>query len=173
MILLLLACNSAGWTEDTVMTPHRARFDDDGDGRVTAPEYEARRWNGPPFATADRDGDGDLSPAELAWLVRAQSPTSFDAPQAQPPLALGDVAPNRPTAAQLDVTELLVWMSDSLAAAGSPPLPAPLLDAAVASGRLDSDATRLALGTIGPEWLARGWAWPQGLPPPELPQGVQ
>jgi len=166
MILLLVACTPPTWTDTSALAAHRSRLDANADGRVVAAEYDAHRWNGPPFATADRDADGDLSAAELAWLVRAQSPTTFDAPLPQAPLALGDVASGRPSAAQLDLNELLVWMNDSVRAAGGTPLAPEAIAAAVATGRVDSEAARAAFHQLGPAWIAQGWAWPVGLPPP-------
>ncbi len=162
MIPLLVACSSPMWTPDGALAPHRARLDTNTDSRVSAAEYDAHRWNGPPFATADQNGDGDLSASELVWLVRTQSPTSFDAPIPQPPLALGQTTSTRPTAAQRELHEVFVWMDDSLRAAGDAPLDAAVLSAAADSGRVDSPEAVAAFAQLRPRWEARGWGWPEG-----------
>lgn len=66
------------WTEASALEGHRRALDANGDGVLDRNEYESTRWNGPPFATADRDGDGQISAVELAWLVRRQSARHFD-----------------------------------------------------------------------------------------------
>lgn len=97
VLLLLLACATPRWTEEGALAPHRATLDRDGDGRVTADEYDRVRWQGPPFSSADADGDGDLSTAELLTLFRAQSATRFDgAPpeeDARPGTTAGELPP--------------------------------------------------------------------------------
>jgi hypothetical protein len=164
MIALLLACATGPWTEEAALAPHRDRLDADHDGRVSAAEYDRHRWNGPPFATADTDADGDLSAAELTTLVRAQSPTTFDAPLPQPAVAQGQVASSLPSAAEQDLWELFVWMADSLRAAGDPAPDPEAVRLAVRSRRVDSAESRALLDTMRPAWLAHGWAWPAGLP---------
>ena len=80
-VVLLVGAGCADgptWTDATALEGHRQALDANGDGRFSRPEYEAVRWNGPPFATADVDGDGELSAVELARLVRGQSARHFD-----------------------------------------------------------------------------------------------
>ena len=48
------------------------RLDRNGDGRVTEAEYIAPK--GPPFATADQDGDGNLSAAEVETMMIRTDP---------------------------------------------------------------------------------------------------
>lgn len=89
ILALLLACGTAPpWTDASALGPHLARLDTDGDGRVSAAEYGRTRREGPPFATADDNGDGALGAEELALLVRAQDPATFD----------GEAAPAAPIA---------------------------------------------------------------------------
>jgi len=89
ILALLLACGTAPpWTDASALGPHLARLDTDGDGRVSAAEYGRTRREGPPFATADDNGDGALGAEELALLVRAQDPATFD----------GEAAPAAPVA---------------------------------------------------------------------------
>ena len=162
--LLFLACQPPSWTADSAVAPHRARLDDDADGRVNAAEYERRLWNGPPFATADQNGDGDLSSDDLAFLIRVQSPTTFDASAATAPIRRAGAGVTLPPAAQRDVWELLVWMADALRKEGKAgPEPAAVA-AAVHSGSVQSPESRGVLDTMRPGWLALGWAWPEGVP---------
>ena len=97
LLIVLLACSTPRWTEEGALAPHRAAIDTNGDGRVTADEYDRVRWQGPPFSSADGDGDGDLSAAELLTLFRAQSATRFDgAPpeeDARPGTTAGELPP--------------------------------------------------------------------------------
>jgi hypothetical protein len=164
MILLLLACQTPVWTETAAMAGHRARLDQDQDGRVEAAEYDKTVWNGPPFASADRDLDGDLSPAELATLVQSQSPSSFDGPHLENPVKAEEGGMTAPPRAQQDVAEVLAWMCGALDSVGVATPAAAALDLAIQSARLDSVETQAILEEIRPRWLAQGWSWPQGLP---------
>lgn len=164
MILLLWACHTPVWTETAAMAGHRARLDQDQDGRVEVAEYDKTLWNGPPFASADRDLDGDLSPAELAILVQSQSPNSFDGPHLENPVKAEEGGITVPPRSQQDVAEVLAWMGEALASVGQP-VPSPeSVQAAVQSAAFDSPATISVLAEIHPRWLAQGWSWPQGLP---------
>lgn len=161
---LLLACSTLDWTPAGAVAPHRVALDDDGDGRVTAAEYDRRRWEGPGFAGADGDGDGDLGVDELLALVRNQSATAFDG------VAVTDAS--RPTrapwslpTAERDTWEALAWMADALQAAGQPGPDPAAIDDAVRSGRLDSPRALPVLATLAAGWQAQGWSWPEGLPP--------
>lgn len=145
------------WTPESALAPHLARLDTDGDGRVTEPEYTRTRRDGPPFATADQDGDGSLAAAELVWLIRAQSPTTFDGDAAPVPPGL-DPGGTR-TAGARDVWELLTWMGDTLRAAGDPGPDAAAVEAAVNSGSMTSPETQAVLAEMRPAWERRGWAW--------------
>lgn len=77
MILLLLACAPDGWSRAEALAPALRRMDTDGDGRVTAAEYEPVSWSGPPFAEVDADHDGAMGLAELQGLVRTVDPVTF------------------------------------------------------------------------------------------------
>lgn len=161
--LFLLGCATPVWTVDGALADHRVVLDADADGRVDAAEYGRTRWEGPSFAGADGDGDGDLSTTELVALFQAQSPTNFDgdpAPQ--------DLRPSQPPwslpRAQQDVWEVLAWMAEALKAAGRPGPDPVLVDQAVLSGELSSPAGRQALASLQGGWLALGWPWPEGLP---------
>jgi hypothetical protein len=145
---------------------HRATLDHDGDGRVGSAEYARTRWQGPSFAGADRDGDGDLSAAELLVLFRAQSPTTFDG-QA----VADEERPKREAlalpAAQQDVWEVLAWMGDALRQAGVGGPDPDWVAAAVWSGSFGSAETHRVLASLRPGWMLQGWRWPDGLPAPE------
>ena len=154
-MILLVGCGSPAWTESTALTPHLARLDHDGDGRVTAHEYERTLYLGPSFTEADRDGDGELSAQELAHLLREQSPTTFDGEKGAD---TGSPAPVgwRPQAENAWLWELLVWLRDAPAA----PVTDDAIHTAVDSGSLDSAETQAVLAAIRPAWEARGWVWP-------------
>ncbi len=164
MILLLLACHTPTWTDEGALQPHRARLDRDHDGRVTQAEYDRAAWNGPPFASADADADGDLSSAELLRLVRAQSATAFDQPGADPPLQRATAAFTPAPVAERDVEEVLVAMVDAVRSVGGPAPDAASLAAAVHSGSLSSLESRAVLEVLRPTWTTQGWAWPEGVP---------
>lgn len=164
MMWMLIGCEARTWTVEAALAPHRGRLDDSADGRVDAVEYDRRLWNGPPFATADADGDGDLSALELATLVRTQSSTSFDAPVAAAPIRRGGAGVTLPPDGQRDVWELLVWMGDALRSAGQPGPDPGSVASAVHTGRLESPETLAVLGAMRPAWTARGWTWPEGVP---------
>ena len=164
MIALLLACAAPTWTPEGALAPHLARLDRDHDGHVTAAEYEAAAWNGPPFPSADADHDGELSAPELVRLHRTASATAFDHPGAGAPLqhATEDFTPT--PAAERAVEEVLVALTDALRAAGDPSVEGLSLHDAVRSASLESPASKAVLDRIRPAWLARGWTWPVGVP---------
>lgn len=162
--LLLLACQSPSWTAESALAPHRTRMDDNADGRVDAGEYDRRLWNGPPFATADRNGDANVSNEELEFLIRGQSPNAFDASPVGGPIRRAGAGVTLPPAAQRDVWELLVWMGDALRKAGKSGPDPHAVAAAVHSGSVQSAESRTVLDTMRPAWLALGWAWPEGVP---------
>ncbi|MSQ00797.1 MAG: hypothetical protein EXR71_02765 [Myxococcales bacterium] len=163
MTWLWLACAPA-WTAAEALAPHLARLDTDHDGRVVAAEYERTVWNGAPFGSVDADADGALSPGELATLVATQDAVGFDHPAvAVPSQRATEAVLPLPTDSR-DVWELLVAMGDALRAAGEPGPDPAMVAAAVHSGRLDSEASRAVLAKLRPRWVARGWAWPEGVP---------
>lgn len=165
MLVWLLACGGGGgaeapWTPESALAPHLARLDTDADGRVTDTEYTRTRRDGPPFATADQDGDGALGAGELVWLVRAQSPTTFDGDALPVRAKIEAPQPRALTGGARDVAEVLVWMGDALRAAGDPGPDPAAVAAAVETGRLDSVETQAVLDAMRPAWTARGWGWP-------------
>lgn len=159
MFWMVLACSHPEWNE--VLKEHRARLDIDHDGRVSAAEYEKTLWNGPPFGSADRDGDGDLSASELEWLIRGQSATAFDGPAGLDPVKQGGAGVEIPPEGVQNMQELLGWMQETLQQAGQT-VPDPT--AAMQSGRLDSPETGAWLQQIRGPWMAQGWSWPAGVP---------
>lgn len=170
MILLALACRvPPTWTDDNALASHRARMDRDHDGRVDAAEYSAVTWSGPPFASVDANRNGDLETRELVTLFLTQSPTRFDdAGGAASALSGGDAASRGAhvpafTAEKRATWETLYWVRDSLPN-GSAIATDDVIDAAVASGSLTSEASLLALGPMQAAWEAAGWVWP--IPPP-------
>lgn len=164
MILLWLACQTPVWTEAAALAPHRARLDQDQDGKVSAAEYEKTLWNGPPFGSADRDGDGDLSVAEVVLLVKGQSPSSFDGPGGGESVKKGGAGVEIPPDSERDLIELFAWMEGALQAAGQPALDPAQVQAAVHSGRVDSPESLRVWAMVKPRWEAQGWTWPAGLP---------
>ncbi|GDX80972.1 hypothetical protein LBMAG42_27830 [Deltaproteobacteria bacterium] len=163
MIWLALACSS-GWTEDSALEAHRSRLDANGDGRVVATEYDPHVWNGPLFGSADRDADGDLSSAELAGLVAAQQPTTFDGFAEVEVIHRGGAGISAPTGAARDTWEAIVWMNDALRASGEPGVAPEAVAEAVAAGGITTPEAAAVLATLRPRWEAHGWAWPAGLP---------
>lgn len=159
MIWLLAACAAPPmWSDEAVLGGVRARLDRDADGRVTAAEYDAARWNGPPFASADTDGSGELSASELAELLVGQSPTAFDGTHAAP--GRRGVAQALLTAEQRPVWEVLVWMGDTLRAQDLPGPDPAAVERAVATGSMTSPETRAVLAAMRVPWESRGWTWP-------------
>lgn len=153
-LALALGCAAPAWSENTVMEPHLAALDRDGDGRVDAREYAAVRWNGPPFATVDRDHDGQLGTAELAWLVRAQAPTRFDGgghPPVKPPAGMQD----RRGVELQHAVESIVWMHTALVAQGLPGLSAPLLADVHATRDPADPRLAEARATLDAQWSPR------------------
>ena len=167
-LALLLGCQPAvtpaRWTAESALAPHRARLDTDHDGRVSAAEYDRTLWNGPPFPSVDRDGDGDLSAAELAALVQAESPTSFDGPARDDPMRRAAANIRLPSDAERDVWELLVWMGDAVRSRGLPGPDPAAVAAAVHSGDLHSAESAAVLGPLRAQWTSLGWTWPAGVP---------
>lgn len=166
IVALLLACSPPpppAWTEVGALAGAHARLDTNGDGRVTKPEWDDRVWNGPRFWSADGDGNGDVSAAELLLLARLQDATRFDggsAAEAVPP----DVSGLRPVGAARDAWEVLVWMSDALRARGAAGLPPATVKAVVDAGGLTTPAGQAALAELRPRWEAAGLTWPRELP---------
>lgn len=160
MILLVLACAQGEWTVESAAAPHRARLDSDGDGLVSAAEYDRVAWSSRPFMAADGDGDGDLSTAELVALVELQSATGFDGTSTmasnQRTVGSGVVMGPR----QRRLWELLAAMADELRAAGGTPPSPEAIAAAVQSEALDSAETAAVLATLRTEWTRLGWKWP-------------
>ncbi len=165
-LTLTVACAPAAptrWTEADALAPHRLRLDLNHDGRVTKDEYERTLWRGPDFASADLDGDGDLSAPELVHLVQVQSSTAFDGPPAAEPAPSGGPH-SAPDADQEHVLEVLVLLGDALRSHGLPGPNPDAVAAAVTTGDLNSPETLAVLDTLRPAWLGQGWAWPAGLP---------
>lgn len=167
-LFLLLGCAPPRWTPESALAPHRAALDADRNGVVDAAEFERPRWEGPPFASADADGDGDLSTAELLALFRAQSPTGFDGGTPPEDARPGGQPWQVPTREQ-DVWEVLVWMGDALRSDGDAGADPALVDAAVQSGSLESPESRVALASMQSAWETNGWPWPEGLPRTDSP----
>ena len=158
-MIFLLACH-AGWTDAAALAAHRARLDQNQDGRITEEEYKKTLWNGPPFASADGDGDGDLSVAEWLNLVRFQSAASFDGPSNSDTVKQSGGGVVLPPVEQRDLAELLGWMGDALQSVGQPGPDPVALRQAVQSGRLDSAETQAVLESLRAPWQAQGWIWP-------------
>ncbi len=76
-LLVLLGGCAPAWTEEGAVAPTLAHVDADQDGKVSAKEYEAVRFRGPPFAEVDADGNGAISRAELLALVLDKDPTAL------------------------------------------------------------------------------------------------
>ncbi len=152
------------WTELGALAGHHRTLDTDGDGRITKEEWDPSVWNGPGFWSADVDGDGDVSAAELLVLVRAQPAGTFDAPGAPDDTLRGAGESVRPVGAARDIWEVAVWMSDALRAVGSEGADPAAVKQAVDAGTPDSDAVRALFGVLRPRWEAQGWAWPVGFP---------
>lgn len=167
LVVAVAACRAEPhWTVVGAAASHLGTFDDDHDGVVGAAEYEARLWNGPPFATADEDHDGALSAVELLRLARAQPATTFDGAAAPGVTHRAGAGVSAPRGAARDAWEVLVWMDAALQARGAVGLTPDELDAAVVSGGLDTPEGEAALGVLAPGWVAQGWAWPAGVPVP-------
>ena len=162
MIFLMMACQSPVWSG--VLVEHRARLDLDHDGKVRAAEYEKTLWNGPPFGSADRDKDGDLSASELKILVEAQSPVHFDGPGGGESVKKGGAGVEIPPDSERDLIEFFAWMDGALQSQGQPGLDPAGVQAAIHSGRLDTPESRALLEAAKPRWLAQGWTWPAGVP---------
>jgi hypothetical protein len=147
-ILTTTACGGPEWSDERVFAPHVAVLDSNGDGRVTASEYDRTLWNGPPFATADQDHDGQLSPTELAWLTRHQSPTHFDGGGHGAVKSSEGPGRTRSTATQHRI-ETLVWLHTAANHAGRPALDPALLEAVQAATEPDAPALAAAEETLG------------------------
>ncbi len=174
------------WTREDALVGHRTRLDTNHDGNVTQPEYQVVAWSAPPFASADANTDGNLDNGEVVALFLAQSPTRFDdpgraqsAPQGGNERTRGALSP--PFSAEKRAAwETLFWIADTLRSAGAEAPNAAAIDAAIVSGRLDTDVSIAVLASMQREWEAQGWAWPllpsaigtapaRATPPPTLP----
>ena len=164
MIWWFFACAAPRWTPEAVLAPEIARLDADHDGTVSRSEYERAAWNGPPFATADADGSGDLSVGELLTLFRTEDAVGFDHPGGSAAVSGANGTFVAAPAEARNVAEVITLMADALRAAGDPGPDPQAVFAAVHSGRIDSVETRLVLDTMRLPWLSHGWAWPAGLP---------
>ncbi len=157
-------CGAPRWTAEGAAARQLGLLDGDLDGRVSSAEYRAHRYTGPPFGTADQDGDGALSAPELLRLGRGQDGLRFDGAVARPTYPAHSVEAAGLSAPQMAVLEVLGWMSASLAAGGAAPLDSAALRAAVDSGELESAASIACLAEMKPRWTALGRPWPAGLP---------
>ena len=165
MLVWMFACAPPpSWTEAGALAGHRAWLDTNHDGRVDAGEYEGHLWNGPPMGSADLDGDGDLSAAELSALVVAQSPTHFDGAVESGPVARAGAGVRTPEGEAKQLWEVLVWMDDAERSVGEPGLDPAQVAAAVESGSFTSAPSRAAFAALRPAWSAHGWTWPEGIP---------
>ncbi len=174
MILWLFGCATPKppeWTDAAITAGVRAELDTDKNGRIEATEYEATRWNGAPFGSADTDGDGALSTAELTVLLTAQSASAFDGGMPEParqhaPLPLLNQDQRR-------VWEVLLWLADTLRAAGRPVPDPAAIDRAVQSGSFRSPETLGVLEAMRSAWTDAGWMWPLAALPADIdPSGI-
>lgn len=146
-----LGCGSPTWTDRQVMQPHLTVLDADQDGVVNSQEYTRHRWNGPPFATIDSNGNHRLDPEELAQLVRGQSATRFDGTKQSTTKAASGTGTPRTRAVQHTV-ETLLWQHTALVAAGQDGL-SPALKAAVeVATSADDPALQTAATALVEPW---------------------
>lgn len=165
MIFWLTACATApAWTDTGAVAPLLHTLDRDGDGRVDHAEYDRVRWSGPPFPSADVDGDGALDAGELLRLFRGQSPTAFDGAAPEPPPLVTSHPGHRRTVRQEETLEVLTALADSLRAAGDPAPTADELESAATTAHLDSPECLALLARMRPAWEHHGWTWPTGVP---------
>ena len=158
MIVALMAC-AEGWTTSGALSPSLARIDRDGDGAVTADEYDAVRYAGPPFPQADRDGNQRLDLAELEVLLREQNALTFDAGRQRAAIAPADPA-SMPGAMSAESRELWELLSVLAAEVTEPPTAEEIL-AASATGRVDSPECLALLARLRAGWAAKGLVFPE------------
>lgn len=166
MIFFVWSCvttTPSEWSSTRVLEAHRARLDQDGDGRISETEYERTLWNGPPFGSADEDRDGDLSVVELEDLTRHQSPSRFDGPFSGASVREAEAGVVMPTDGQRDLSEVLNWMVETLVAAGEPVPAEAEVQAAIQSGDWKDAHTTEVLKNIKTSWEKAGLKWPEGL----------
>ena len=166
MIALLLACHTAEprFSEAGALAPTIAATDADGDGALTAAEYERLSYAAVPFDQADADGDGSLEADELAALIRRQDPQTFDNGPPAPPLNREVWAGHQAPPAQLALWELLMFLRAEVEAAGGPALPSDkAIAAASQSGDVSSAAVQGLLVELAAQHEAAGLVFPEGL----------
>lgn len=171
-MLLMSGCNRT-WTTESVVQPHLTRLDHNQNGRVEAEEYEALRRVGPPFAQVDRDRDGSINTHELAFLLHFQDPTAFDQAEIDADLRPASFGIIRLDDNARKVSEVLISLSDSLAARGQT-IPSPThLSAAIAEGDIQGPLTQATLRDLRAGFDRVGLAWPTSIPladpPPNVP----
>ena len=154
----------ARWTEAAALSPTLVRLDTDHDGRVGEGEYARVAWESPPFATVDGDGDGAFSAPELATMLDAQNPHTFDgaARRGSPDPELGPGMSGAMTTSQRHAWEVLHVLAAEAAAAGSAVPGDAAIDAAAADG-LDGPAARQLRVELHAAWVSRGLAFPERL----------
>ncbi|MDG1483120.1 MAG: hypothetical protein P8R54_26260 [Myxococcota bacterium] len=168
MIALFISCNAVNtpeksWTSEAALASTAAL---DGGETLAEAGYEQRRYAAPPFAEADTDGSGSLSPAELSALIRLQDPLTFD--RSQPMGALSPEVWSRPfsePALQRTLWELLAFLRAEVAAAApSAALPDDAtLAAAAATEDLYAAPVQAVLRTLKEGHEANGLTFPEGL----------
>ena len=76
LLILLAGCGSTASPTHASVTQQLVKLaDTDGDGTVSAAEFEAGRLPGDTSPTADRNGDGTVSPVELEQWFLSTNPT--------------------------------------------------------------------------------------------------
>ncbi len=168
MISLIIACNvhngtETPWTTEAALASTAAL---DGDAALAEAGYEQRRYAAPPFAEADTDESGSLSPAELSALIRLQDPLTFD--HSRPMGALSPEVWSRPFSApalQRTLWELLAFLRAEVAAADpSAVLPDDAtLAAAAATEDLYAEPVQAVLQALKASHEASGLTFPEGL----------
>lgn len=168
MIVLIIACNagspqSGPWTAEAALASTAAL---DGGEALAESSYEQRRYAAPPFAEADADGSGSLSPAELSALIQVQDPLTFD--RSKPMGALSPEVWSKPFSApalQRSLWELLAFLRAEVAAA-DPAAVLPddaTLAAAAATEDLYAEPVQAVLATLKAGHEASGLTFPEGL----------
>ena len=181
--LLLLACHQEPDPAAVrVFGPWLQQLDRDGDGRVTARDYDEVAFSAPSFTEVDENGDGELDAAELTHLVLSQDPTTFEPGIHQ--RQSNDISdkssgsgPANLTHQQIIVQEIFDMLLEDLPRDGSAP---PLLteaevQAAVQTGSMRSASCQALLQRLKSEYDRRGLTFPPGLlqqptPPSQPPQ---
>jgi hypothetical protein len=150
LLLVLVACRPARFTPEGVAARSLRALDGDMDGRIEASEIP------PNEPDADRDGNGEVTPAELLAVLEADPwsfhPLALEAPIVPDP----EVRPDRDLArdgdhrTQVAVRDLLRLLRREVKArAPTVPLPSDeAIRAAAGTGRLDSVPSREALALL-------------------------